>query len=170
MTHPMAQRLFIPPLGSIIQLKEDWRFRLYDEQRNETVQKACGLYPPFRQGLSRYLHQDVSKDWREMDFAQRAAEIAKTGWNYTQHKGMRLGDYWAGEWDHEFIFRKDTELKIDRYYIRQGLGDFDSVTFRTNHWVSAPGDPLFKASRKVKSLRFWAKLSDVNQIVGRILT
>lgn len=56
------------------------------------------------------------------------------------------------------------ELIIDRYYIRQGLGDFDSVSFRI---VGA------KASAKVyafstattRQVRFWAKLEDVNTMV-----
>lgn len=44
-----------------------------------------------------------------------------------------------------------TELVVDRIYIRAGVEDFNSLTFRT------------KMGKK--SIRFWAKLADVNKIV-----
>lgn len=43
------------------------------------------------------------------------------------------------------------ELKVDRIYIRNGRSDFNSVTFR--------------CSLNGKSVRFWAKLNDVNRII-----
>ena len=47
-----------------------------------------------------------------------------------------------------------TQLKVDRIYIRAGVGDYDSITFRAE--VMHMG-----VFRKV---RFWAKLDDVNKI------
>lgn len=57
-----------------------------------------------------------------------------------------------------------TELIIDRYYIKNGMSDFDSVSFRIAG-VSAVAqtyswDP--KTSRR--QVRFWAKLEDVNTL------
>lgn len=43
------------------------------------------------------------------------------------------------------------ELKVDRIYIRNGLSNFDSVTFRSSY--------------NGKPVRFWVKLSDVNKIM-----
>jgi len=49
---------------------------------------------------------------------------------------------------------KDTVLKVDRIYIRQGSEDYDSVTFRISYC------PNTKLNKK----RFWVKLNDANNI------
>jgi hypothetical protein len=58
-----------------------------------------------------------------------------------------------------------TVLKVDRIYIRKGLSEYSSITFfakdlgevtRTNRWSNR--------TVKKKSLRFWAKLEDCNNI------
>lgn len=49
----------------------------------------------------------------------------------------------------------DTELSVDRIYIRRGLKGFDSITFR----LITTSHPKLAGK---KSLRFWAKLADVN--------
>lgn len=161
----------IPKLGDIILLEQDWTFRLYDELRNKPLQDAAQLHPPFRN------REGMSRSWRDLSLAERAAEIDKTDWVYQRPEGMIVtsdNNYWTGDWDHEFTFREGTELKFDRYYIRQGREKFDSVTFRTDCWVSKLGDPLFCRKyingRKLKSLRFWAKLEDVNRMIGRFVT
>ena len=45
-----------------------------------------------------------------------------------------------------------TVLTVNRIYIRQGAEDYSSITF----WAKIPG--------MKKKIRFWAKLSDVNNI------
>ena len=50
----------------------------------------------------------------------------------------------------QFTITAGTALRIERIYIRQGNTGFDSVTFRI---MGSKGKP-----------RFWAKLSDVNNI------
>ncbi len=52
----------------------------------------------------------------------------------------------------------NTKLSVDRIYIRNGCGAFDSVTFRIAK-KDCPNDVRFEKTR------FWAKLNDVNQIV-----
>lgn len=151
-------KLTIPELGSVIRLEKNWCFSLYDERRNETLQAAAKLYPPYRQAAN------GDRPWHTLSLVEREREIAKTDWVYTPHPN--LNDYWSGQWSHNFVLRAETELKIDRIYIRQGQSSFSSVTFRTNCWVSQFGDPLSSAPRKLKSLRFWAKLEDVNEIEG----
>lgn len=157
--------IFIPPLGTVIQLDQDWTFSLFNESRNDRLIEIAGILPPFRT-------RDNVYAWKDMTFAERAAAIDKTDWAYTRAEGMSPDssyNYWSGDWEHQFTFREGTELKVNRIYIRRGLTGFDSVTFSTKCWVSAPGDPLFTAPRKTKSLTFWAKLRDVNRMSGRVL-
>lgn len=47
-----------------------------------------------------------------------------------------------------------TNLKVDRVYIRKGAKDFSSITF-------------FMVLPEKKSVRFWAKIPDVNTMEGR---
>jgi len=55
-----------------------------------------------------------------------------------------------------------TVLIIDRYYIRQGLEGYDSVSFRiAGASAAAPTYPRDGAVSK-RQVRFWAKLEDVN--------
>ncbi|MBU9200152.1 hypothetical protein KTD31_01875 [Burkholderia multivorans] len=54
-----------------------------------------------------------------------------------------------------------TILIIDRYYIRQGLGDFDSVSFRMQG-VSAEAKTYSFSKATRRQVRFWVKLPDVN--------
>lgn len=49
-------------------------------------------------------------------------------------------------------FNTGTELKIDRIYIRKGNKEYSSISF----WIK---------NGPYKGARFWAKLSEVNQIV-----
>jgi len=51
----------------------------------------------------------------------------------------------------ELVMPKGTALKVDRIYIRKGNSDYSSLTF-------------FIGSGDWKGCRFWAKLSDVNNI------
>lgn len=155
----------IPPLGSVIKLQEDWTFDLYDEGRNEKLQQLAGLFPPFRSGEGLYT-------WRQLPLSERRRLIDESAWTHVPYSESNT-DLWGGQWHTPFVLRAETELKIDRYYIRQGMGEFDSVTFRSDCWFSSPGDPLFTKKyvngRKTKSIRFWAKLSDVNKMVGEVL-
>ncbi|ATW58087.1 hypothetical protein CNR34_00154 [Pseudomonas phage nickie] len=154
-------QIMIPPLGTVIKLTEDWHFSLYDESRNEKLQKQCGLLPPFRDGEGLY-------EWRRLSLAERRKRIDESVWTHVPYGHST--DLWGGEWHTPFVLRAETRLKIDRIYIRQGQGDFDSVTFRSDCWMSNLGDPLFTKKyvngRKVPSIRFWAKLADVNRIEG----
>ena len=54
----------------------------------------------------------------------------------------------------EIILPVKTVLVVDRVYIRKGLKDFSSLSFRID---SSP-------DRRLNKKRFWAKLSDVNEM------
>lgn len=58
-----------------------------------------------------------------------------------------------------------TELILDRYYIRQNLDDFDSVSFRIAGASAAAQLYGGLGSKAKRQARFWAKLDDVNKMV-----
>lgn len=86
-------------------------------------------------------------------------------WTFTLHEERRNSPMWAlmepGYDRRAWLFRNPrtmevtlaagTQLVVDRIYIRAGSASFNSVTFR--------------AKIDKKSIRFWAKLKDVNKIV-----
>lgn len=171
-----GQRIFIPPLGTVIKLTQDWHFNLYNESRNDSIQHLLDLYPPFRDttgSFHKYRPQAITQSWRDLTIAEREEVVNKSEWTNEPYEG-RVQDFWSGDWHIPFVFREETLLKIDRIYIRQGQGAFNSVSFRTNCWMSNLGDPLFSKKyvkgKKVPSLRFWAKLDDVNNMIGEIVT
>lgn len=160
-------QIHIPALGSAIKLEQDWEFRLYDEPRNVSLQELADLLPPYR------IKDDCSGlyEWRRLDIAERQRRVDASVWTHEPYDGCDGSDLWGGQWHAPFVLRAETVLIFDRYYIRRGRQDYDSVTFRSDCWMSRLGDPLFTKKyvngRKVKNIRFWAKLDDVNKIVGK---
>lgn len=124
-------KLMIPSLGARIRLAADWSFDLHYEPRNEGVYDLFGVFQHLK-GTHGYPEGTYPSSYR-------VAEADKEPARATLPAG--------------------TLLTIDRYYIRQGAGDFDSVTF------SLPFQPLPGYSfGKKRASRFWAKLEDVNEI------
>lgn len=159
-------KLFIPPLGTILRLEEDWHFQLHEEGRNSNLIDSAKITPPYRDQVC------PSDRWRNMSLADRSAAIDLTDWKYTPHEDYESNheySFWSGDWEHPFVFRAETELTVDRIYIRQGGAQFNSITFRSRCWMSQLGDPMFGAPRKLKTIRFWAKLDDVNNMVAKIV-
>jgi hypothetical protein len=70
------------------------------------------------------------------------------GWPVNEEYGM-------GDEVCRVTLPKNTELSVDRIYVRNGLQTFDSVTFK----IKDCPDPKFK------KCRFWTKLSEVNSII-----
>lgn len=54
-----------------------------------------------------------------------------------------------------FVLPIDTILKVDRIYIKKATPDFNSITF----FIESTSCPELKGK---KSLRFWAKVDDIN--------
>ena len=133
-------RIFIPTVGTILTLSQAWTFDLHDERRNRGLFEYLGAVPIGR------------KD------EKKAIVRLKVG----------------------------QELKIDRIYIRKGIGDFDSVSFllvgeKTKRreiseigvrYMETPRKPSsltverfeYTEIRRPRSVRFWAKLDDVNKM------
>lgn len=57
-----------------------------------------------------------------------------------------------------------TELIIDRYYIKHGMSDFDSVSFRIAGVSAVAKTYAWDTKTSRRQVRFWAKLEDVNTL------
>jgi hypothetical protein len=113
-------QLMIPDIGTVLQLSEDWTFRLYREKRNNSLIGLCGK--------------------------------GEAGWGDT------------ATLSHEVTMKAGSELAVDRVYIRQGAGEYSSLSFHLHK-----GGVLEYAGKTIKAKgRFWAKLSDVNEMKVRI--
>jgi hypothetical protein len=132
-------KLFIPELGTKLTLTQPWDFKLYNEDRNSSLLKAWDLYndPEFDAACDA-VRNNPRYDWARKDSNERMSYF--------------LGDY---NWD--VTLDTGTELVVDRIYIRKGLSDWSSMTFR----ITETTDPDLA---KQKKRRFWAKLNDCNQI------
>lgn len=159
----MPQQLKIPALGEVVTLAEDWTFNLFFESRNEKLVDLLGRAhcpPPV------LFYHEEGNSWWQQTVAYRNEIWAKSPWLDAETNvapKAQCRPHYGGIYT-PITFRAGTKLKFDRYYIRQGLTNFDSVTFRSDCVVSSIDDPLFKA-RKFKSIRFWAKLDEVNKMV-----
>jgi len=70
---------------------------------------------------------------------------------WSLHWAMMASGVWRA-----MSFPAGTVLSVDRIYLRKGLADFNSLSFRV---VSSP-------DKRIVKQRFWAKLGDVNRMEG----
>jgi hypothetical protein len=161
-------QLFIPSLGTIVVLSEDWQFKLFFEGRNDTLLKALcpnempatpdqnkvGFYAKY---ASRNWGTNVEDHegsellrWQEPLSTEELADAHRT---YRSTQSQRKPYLLA-------TLPKGTQLKFDRIYIRAGVTAYNSVTFRTTK---------IGPDKKLHSKRFWVKLQDANNIVCNIV-
>ena len=159
-------QLFVPNLGTIIQLTENWTFKLFFEHRNHTlIQAHCDKKPDFSNITDAYDLKLKKKffGWNEGDFAghellrheepMTEEQLSSTYRTYKSTNASRNAYLLA-------TLPAGTQLVIDRIYIRRGVEAYNSVTFRTNK--NCP-------EKKFRSKRFWARLADVNKIVADVI-
>jgi len=152
----MAQKLFIPNLGTLMILAEDWTFKLYFERRNDTMIQAFGGKKS-RWWWGDNLSADDFVDGKippiEYEKAMSEEELGEA------YKSFRA----TNAQDKPFIrvtLLKGTQLKVDRIYVRRGGESFSSVTFRTTKICP---------EKRFASKRFWVKLREANEIVADII-
>lgn len=154
----MPQQLFIPALGTLVSLAEDWTFELFFEFRNNTLLQA--LCPnPEGDRLPRWrkwgCHEDdhagseLLRHLEPMD----EKELKDAHSTYRSTNGQR-------EPYLQVTFPAGMQLKFDRIYIRAGVTAYNSVTFRT--MKNCP-------EKKFRSKRFWVKLQDANNIICNVI-
>lgn len=97
-------RVFVPELGTVLTLAEDWTFKIINEARNAGLAKLQGVmegdyYFPF--GTAEKSPYD-GRQWRREP---------KDPGSYT--------------------FPAGTSLEVDRIYVRKGNEEYSSLTFKT---------------------------------------
>ena len=165
-------KLFIPELGTELQLTTDWHFSLYPESRNDTLAHIQGYY---------WYSTRINGKYEEV-FIPLDVEIPQYGDDHANREAWRVFNDQKEEWFKEKIedgtiikdvlpvrIPRGSKLVVDRIYIRKGAKDFSSISF------------FLKGHEKVKTLprhswhqpqtrpvRFWAKLDDCNTINYKI--
>jgi len=138
-----VQRLFVPCIGDKMRLTHDWTFRLYWEDRNDKLIVAWKV-PFFR-----------NRETGEMEYLEK-----ENRWRHYRYVNDK---YERAEYV-EVTLPAGTILITDRVYIRQGGDDYASLTFRSEVGVEVESKRGRKKT-KMKKVRFWAKLGDVNRIL-----
>lgn len=142
--------LHIPHLGTALTLAQDWTFQLFEEYRNGAIIEASGVARPYR----------LVEDFWRLNDVERAKVVQKTKWRLPNGDVPKT-THEIQHCCHPLTLPAGTLLTIDRIYIRKGQQAFDSITF----WLKAKQAPVTINGRLLKkSLRFWAKLDDVNTI------
>ena len=172
------KQLFIPEIGTEIVLGKPWNFKLYGEYRNEALLTyfeayANSRYIVLNKELPRFGKEAPFVDYPDYNlfkninfFGSRnlidAVEDARDNApGYREYEAERDKYYkdlseLTNTTKRKFLeisLPKDTTLRVDRIYIRKGAKDYSSITF----FARIPGVK--------KTMRFWAKLEDCNNIV-----
>jgi hypothetical protein len=165
-------KLYIPELGDMIKLTEDWKFDLHDEHRNTSLWREKAL----SENIIRPDPVPLKAVEEKIKNIESRCTIVENP-NAYSYMGRRIKTYASAE-DREkhysyieeyrklqqrgniavVTLKADTVLKVDRIYIRKGASEYSSITFFV--W-SEPGPVPAKSKKKA---RFWAKLQDCNNI------
>lgn len=113
-------KVYIPTVGTELELSAPWKFKLYQEYRNRV-----------------WINKLISK--------KMVPPVIITGGYQDWYGGKELCD---------FVLPLGTKLKVSRVYIRGHARNYDSVTFNSS----------FEYDNTLIKGRFWAKLSDVNNM------
>lgn len=103
-------QLFIPDIGTLVKLEQDWQFTLYDEYRNSE------------------LFMVLNK--------KRENQIIE--------------------------LPKGLVLKIDRIYIKKGLSQYSSITFRIPKPKNKREEEEMPLNKVYSGVTFWVKLHEIN--------
>lgn len=100
-------QMFIPEIGTVITLAEDWTFKVVNEARNQSLAKL--MQDPH---AADYYHPFGTKENDEFG-------VSSSG--YYRRIPIDPGTY---------TFKTGTSMEVDRIYVRKGNEDFSSVTFK----------------------------------------
>ena len=133
-------RIIIPKLGDTLTLLEPWTLTIKNERRNAAVAKLLGYESP----TGRYPLGAEESDRIHYTSVRWEANIRHEKPGFQQNYRPTVASV-------EWTLPAGTKLIVDRIYIRKGNAAYDSVTFVTHLYG--------------KRLRFFASLSDVNNMV-----
>lgn len=162
----------IPTIGDRVELSVDWTFPLFEERRNKPLFKVVAP----EKKITEYHMETLSyEEFHAANPTPNAPPRAKPFGDNPENLRQLWDEYkktdeWRNHirlyWEANNAFQlknsisvtlpAGTCLEVDRIYIRQKSGEFDSVTFK------------IRADRKspYNNVRFWVKRSDANNIVG----
>lgn len=155
-------KLYVPEIGDHLRLTDDWTFTLYNEHRNTSLWNHfdCDNAPEVHQQIA---EKDAYR--AELEALGRKMYPARTHWraplasSYDPVDVARREELYAlirPEEHTTVTISAGAVLAVDRIFIRKGMDDWSSLTF---YLKECPGI-AFK-----KKPRFWAKLSDCNNIM-----
>jgi hypothetical protein len=166
-------QLYVPEIGDMIRLTQDWSFTLYRESRNDSLWREENCWDrvvdpdptPVRELErkifdieSRLTFQEIKNGygWSLSRVKAYASQEDKDNHYNFKHElnTLQCRPSWA-----PVTLLKDTVLKVDRIYIRKGVSEYSSITF----YVWSKSGPV-AANASKKKARFWAKLADCNNI------
>lgn len=138
-------KLFVPELGTKLELTTKWQFPLYPENRNETLAKVLGY------DLKYLGHVEYEG---EFDWLKHHIWI-KDGEEDTTTIPVELP--------------KGTVLTVDRIYIRKGAKNFSSISFFIKGMEKVTTKAKYHFHNpQARPVRFWARLDDCNNINFKI--
>lgn len=140
----MTTQLFIPAINDQLTLAQDWTFKLFREHRNEGLFAALGLL-----GVKR----EVTVTGTSTQY--QGGVLTPVPYSYTSKQWPIPPGWWDAKQADVVTLPSGTILTVRRIYVRQGLVDYNSVTFSIH---KCP------ANKKLKG-RFWVKLYDVNNML-----
>mgnify|MGYP001278450672 CR=1 FL=1 len=169
----MPQKLFIPYIGSVVILTEDWDFNLYFEYRNDPLIKALWTGTPPPKPAKNYDKNDWPARSAYWDLERKFKGAGTTPEEWKEDKRLRVEKALSDDdlekaastfkatrgRDKHYIaatLPANTPLRIDRVYIRKGVDAFSSITFVVAKECK---------DKKLRGKRFWARLRDVNNII-----
>ena len=130
-------KLFIPALGTRLRLTKPLTFALHNEFRNRKFAEFMGVQDALETAKSKLV-----EDYRaeKITYAELCNAVIKS----------------------DIEIPAGTVLAIDRIFIRKGIGDYDSLTFRA---LKGESDLFAKQGH-----RFWMKLADANRIECEVIS
>ena len=135
-------KLSIPTIGTRLTLTKAWSFKLHDDYRNEKFWRALHGAP---------VRQPYYYGWDQVSHSYLNSPTPTTVCtSLGEHKAPPV----------KTVLPKGTTLSIDRLYVRKGLKDFDSISFRIVKEGNSP----------IPSGRFWAHIDDINGKLDASLT
>jgi hypothetical protein len=183
-------KLYIPEIGDVLRLSSDWTFDLHAENRNVALGLLHGYYYTYRSGWIQSSKLQPMREIPAVVYPDRDDPafknfFGKFDWQAYDNACRKTNDespeviQWRADWN-EWLVKADscgvskfsvtipagTTLKVDRIYIRKGASDYSSITFFAEGLGEVEVTQGWSNKKKVKkkALRFWAKLSDCNEI------
>ena len=131
-------KLYIPEIGDVIRLTQDWTFDLYNEDRNSTMMERMG-------DTRNPAYSWANKNFSAIPVTVPAGAELKVDRIYIR-KGK--GEYssitflWVGE--------RTNPKMVPRFAVAYG--------------VNPPVRTDYEIKKSARAVRFWAKLDDVNKL------